>query len=67
MNSIQLYHKVASLPDSLKTEVGDFIDFLLTKNKKKSKKGKPSFGSGKGIFVIKPGFDDPLKDFKDYM
>jgi len=67
MDNLLLYSKLASLPDNLKTEVGDFIDFLITKNKQKTKKNKPTFGSGKGMFVMKPDFDEPLEDFKDYM
>ena len=63
-----LLEKVSKLPDNLKSEVVDFIDFLLLKlSKDKSEKKRPVFGSGKGMFVIKPGFDEPLEDFKDYM
>ncbi len=68
MDNLLLYNKLASLPDNLKNQVGDFIDFLTSKNKKeKSKPGKPKFGSGKGMFIMKPDFDEPLEDFKDYM
>lgn len=67
MNNILLYSKLASLPDNLKAEVGDFIDFLATKAKKKQKKVKPKFGSGKDMFVMKSDFDQPLDDFKEYM
>jgi len=62
-----LYNKLASLPDNLKSEVEDFIDFLATKAKNKQEKAKPKFGSGKGMFVMKPDFDQPLDDFKEYM
>jgi hypothetical protein len=57
------------LPDSLKAEVIDFLDFISTKHKDisvKAKKGR-TFGYAKGSVIIKPGFDDPLDDFKDYM
>ncbi len=67
MDNLLLYSKLASLPDNLKSEVDDFIDFLTTKNKGKNKKNKPTFGSGKGMFVLKPDFDEPLEDFKEYM
>jgi len=67
MDNTLLYSKLSALPDNLKSEVADFIDFLTAKVKKKSKKVKPKFGSGKGMFIIKPGFDEPLNDFKDYM
>lgn len=67
MDNLLLYSKLASLPDNLKTEVGNFIDFLATKAKQKPQKSRPIFGSGKGMFVIKPDFDQPLEDFKEYM
>ena len=67
MDDLFLYNKLASLPDNLKKQVGDFIDFLTSKNKAKAKTGKPKFGSGKGMFILKPDFDEPLEDFKEYM
>lgn len=70
MENISLYNKLSSLPDQMKSEVSDFIDFLLTKAKKekiKAEKPTPKFGSGKGMFVMAPDFDEPLEDFKDYM
>jgi uncharacterized protein DUF2281 len=70
MENIALYNKLASLPDQMKSEVSDFIDFLLTKAKKNKEiphKPSPKFGSGKGMFIIGPDFDEPLDDFKDYM
>lgn len=67
MDNITLYSKLATLPDDLKAEVSDFVDFLATKRKKTQEKKKPKFGSGKGMFVMKPDFDEPLEDFKEYM
>lgn len=67
MDNIILYSKMATLPDHLKSEVADFIDFLVMKEKKLKNKGKPTFGSGQGMFVIRPDFDEPLEDFKEYM
>ena len=67
MDNISLYSKLATLPDDLKAEVSDFVDFLATKRRKSQEKKKPKFGSGKGMFVMKPDFDDPLDDFKEYM
>ena len=66
MDNSALFHKLASLPDELKSQVSDFIDFLTNKSKRPTPKSKARFGSGKGMFVIKPGFDEPLEDFKDY-
>lgn len=67
MDHIQLYTKITSLPDDIKSEVNDFIDFLMTKKKKESKKKKPNFGCAKGQIYISPDFDEPLDDFKEYM
>ena len=67
MDNLLLYSKLASLPDDLKSQAGDFIDFLATKAKKEQKKIKPKFGSGKDMLVMKPDFDEPLDDFKQYM
>lgn len=67
MEQIQLYTKINYLPADLKTEVNDFIDFLLSKKQKKSKKKIPKFGCAKGQIYISPDFDEPLDDFKEYM
>jgi len=66
MDNTLLYSKLSALPDNLKSEVSDFIDFLTAKAKKKPQKVKPKFGSGKGMFIMKPDFDEPLNDFKEY-
>jgi Protein of unknown function (DUF2281) len=65
MDNIILYTKLSNLPDSMKLEVANFIDFLLNKNKKPSKH-KAKFGSAKGMFKMKKNFDDPIDDFNDY-
>jgi len=65
MDNILLYNKLAHLPDNMKTEVSDFIDFLMNKNKKPLKT-KPKFGSAKGKFKMNKNFDSPIDDFKDY-
>ena len=67
MKSIQLYTKLSYLPNDLKSEVIDFIDFLLSKKKKEMIKKKPQFGCAKGQFYMSPDFDEPLEDFKEYM
>jgi Protein of unknown function (DUF2281) len=70
MNDINLYTKLVSLPENLKSEVSDFVDFLLSKqanNKSTKTVNKAKFGSAKGMFKMKEDFDEPLEDFKDYM
>ena len=65
MEGIHLYSKFSHLPDDMKAEVENFVDFLLSKNKKPTK-NKPRFGSAKGMFRMKKNFDDPIEDFKEY-
>jgi len=69
MTDISLYTRISSLPDSLKSEVIDFIDFISSKRKRGPKKSKKSrtFGYAKDSIILKPGFDDPIDDFKRYM
>ncbi len=67
MTDKDLYIEIKELPASLKKEVKLFVDFLKTKQKPAKKIKKRKFGFAKGFFVMKPGFDDPLEDFKDYM
>ncbi|HXL57816.1 MAG TPA: DUF2281 domain-containing protein [Chitinophagaceae bacterium] len=67
MDNFLILDKISKLPENLKEEVNDFIDFLLSKKKKNEKLNKPRFGSDKGMFVMKPDFDEPLDDFKEYI
>jgi hypothetical protein len=67
MDHLLTYNKLAQLPREMQAEVMDFIEFLLSRKKENKSDNKPQFGSGKGMFTIKPGFDDPLDDFKEYM
>jgi len=67
MEQIQLYKKINYLPSDLKSEVNDYIDFLLSKRNSEIKKKRPKFGCAKGQIYLSPDFDEPLDDFKDYM
>ena len=67
MSDSVLLAKVSHLPEYLKSEVFDFVDFLLSKYNNTNNQRKPVFGSGKGMFVVKPDFEEPLEDFKEYM
>ncbi len=70
MDNLLLYNKLSMLPEQMKLEVADFIDFLLNKTKKQpsdNKKPQAKFGSGKGLFKIHADFDEPLDHFKEYM
>lgn len=70
MDTSLLYSKLSALPENLKKEVADFIEFLLMKSKQgipDTKNAPPKFGSGKGMFTMHKDFDAPLDDFKEYM
>ncbi len=69
MTDLRLYTKISSLPDSLKSEVIDFVDFISSRNKRTVGKEikKRTFGYAKGTIVLKPDFDEPLDDFREYM
>lgn len=68
MSDIDIYIKLTTLPDDLKKEVGDFVDFLKSKtNVKESMKIQRKAGLAKGLIRMKDDFDEPLDDFKEYM
>ncbi len=70
MENVTIYTKFNALPDNLKRQAIDYIDFLCEKKRKNKKDNKPKkskFGSCKGMFEMSPDFDEPLEDFKDYM
>ncbi|MDQ3394090.1 MAG: DUF2281 domain-containing protein [Bacteroidota bacterium] len=67
MNNVSLYNKISSLPENLKQEVQDFVEFLQTKTKKDSRKKPRFFGSLKGKIQMSEDFDAPMEDFKDYI
>lgn len=69
MSSTILFEKINQLPDHLKVEVLDFVEFLehkkATQFEKSSK--KRVFGSAKGKYIMSADFDEPLEELKDYM
>jgi hypothetical protein len=68
MSETELLNRVSILPENLKTEVSDYVDFLISKYLNKESSGKPlKFGMMKGTFEMKSDFDEPLDDFKEYM
>jgi hypothetical protein len=68
MTDQTILKKIHSLPDSIKGEIIDFIEFLIQKYRPaKKEKIIPQYGSLKGTFKMADDFDEPLEDFKDYM
>jgi hypothetical protein len=68
MTDIDIYIKLATLPDDMKKQVGDFVEFMKSKTiAKENIKAQRKAGLAKGLIEMKEGFDDPLEDFKEYM
>lgn len=67
MTDIQLYTQISLLPEDLKKEVSDFVEFLKNKSKIKKAIKERQFGYSKDFFKVSSDFDQPLDDFKDYM
>ena len=68
MTDIDIYIKLATLPDEMKKEVDDFVDFLKSKtNFKEKAKTQRKAGLAKGLIEMREDFDEPLDDFKEYM
>ena len=68
MNDIDIYIKVATLPDDLKNQVGNFVDYLKSTTQiKEQVKTSRKAGLAKGLIQMKEDFDEPLDDFKEYM
>jgi Protein of unknown function (DUF2281) len=68
----EIVEKLEALPDSLRAEVLNYIDFLLEKYATTSPqvelpKKKRRAGLLKGKIWISDDFDEPLEDFQDYM
>ena len=67
MTDIKLYSEIASLPNNLKNEVSNFVEFLKIKSKNNNKIKERKFGCAKDFFKMSDDFDAPLEDLKDYM
>ncbi len=67
MKNLKLYYQIESLPQDLKQEVKEFVQFLLerTKYNQVPKKERPA-GLAKGMIKMKADFDSSLTDFKEY-
>lgn len=66
MNDLELYAKLVELPDDLKKEASDFVEFLKTKVPDKGAAKKRKAGLAKGLIEMTDDFDEPLVDFKEY-
>lgn len=72
MGTAHNYIQLSSLPEDIRKQVLDFIEFLMQQKKGKDPKKEgarktPVLGLAKGKVSIPDDFDAPLDDFKDYM
>jgi hypothetical protein len=68
MTDQAILKKIHALPNSMKVEIVDFIEFLTQKYRPvKKEKVIPQYGSLKGTFKMADDFDEPLEDFKEYL
>lgn len=69
MSAQDQFIQLDSLPDDIRKQVLDFIEFLMQRKERSEEppKKKRTAGSAKGMITIPPDFDEPLEDFKDYM
>ena len=67
-----LYQDILTLPDELKSDVQNYVEFLKYKNnignpKPSFPEGKRPAGLAKGMIWIADDFDNELEDFAEYM
>ncbi len=60
MTNLDVYYKIAMLPDSMKQEVSDFVDSLKNKTQHDTKKPFRRAGLAKGLISMRKDFDDPF-------
>lgn len=69
MASANNYIQLSSLPDDVREQVLDFIEFLMRRKQEGDPHGKrktPVPGLAKGMVTVPDDFDAPLDDFKEY-
>jgi hypothetical protein len=64
MTDTTLYTKILKLSGPIKSELLDFMEFLIHKSKSKNVKRHPKAGCMRGIFKLNSDFDSPLEYFK---
>jgi hypothetical protein len=67
MNEESLLIKISELPNPVKIELMDYLEFLIFKHIPKEIKKHPKAGCMKGMFIMGDDFNDQLDCFKDYI
>ncbi|MCW5556920.1 MAG: DUF2281 domain-containing protein [Verrucomicrobiae bacterium] len=58
---------IEALPPEQVRELAAWLEARKEKPVAKPKEKLPMFGFMKGAIILKPGWDEPLEDFKEYM
>lgn len=69
MSTQDQFIQLGSLPEDVRKQVLDFIQFLMERRNRpeEPEKKERQIGLAKGMITIPDDFDEPLEDFKDYM
>ncbi|MEI6488977.1 MAG: DUF2281 domain-containing protein [Bacteroidota bacterium] len=67
MKNTALISKISILPNSIKNELLDYMEFLIKKHKSDKSRKHPKAGCMKGTFELTSDFNAPINDFKEYM
>lgn len=66
MTNTSLFTKISALPQPIKNEVVDYMEFLIQKHMNNDSNVHPKAGCMQGIFKMSSDFNEPLEDFKEY-
>ncbi|HQW04752.1 MAG: DUF2281 domain-containing protein [Flavobacteriales bacterium] len=69
MASKDQYIQISSLPEDIRKQVVEFIEFLMKRRNREPEKPEKKRVAGlmKGEIHVPDDFDEPLDDFKEYM
>ena len=67
MTTTVLISKISTLPNSLKSDLLNYLELLIKKNKSATTLKHPKAGCMKGTFKMSSDFNTPLDDFNEYM
>jgi hypothetical protein len=67
MKDDSLYTKISTLPNPIKNELLDYMEYLIYKHIPKEIKKHPKAGCMKGMFIMGDDFNDQLDCLKDYI
>jgi len=67
MTYSEIIEAYLSLPGDMKRAFEEYLDFLKKKADNRKHTQKRTAGLAKGLISMKPNFDDPIEDFKEYM